>query len=282
MKPMFKALILSSVLLTANTASAAIDSAFSGNGSLILTLLDRTANVSASFDLGRNYSDFNVFGASHANSGISNRGVNISWNLSSTPSYAPAWNQYLASASLANTQYAITAADGWIGSGGAGMAGFVTTYKTAGNVLATSGLLAAIGDFQDFYINSNISSDFVLFQNHSITANGSSVAIDGDAYAGNYFSASGKANGTGPSVMGAIGESLAVAQVLTGSSSFASSTVNIYGNNAKFLLGANGVLTYGTDAPIVGDIPEPETWAMMLFGLLAMSIVTRKKRATLG
>jgi PEP-CTERM motif len=277
MKSLFKVCFVASVFGMAQPAMAAIDSVFNGNGSLVLTLLDRTANVSATFDLGRNYSDFNVFGASHPNSGIANRGVNISWNLSSNTSYAPAWSQYLASASLANTQYAITAGDGWVGTAGVGMAGFITTYKLAGSVLATSGLLAAIGDFQDFYINSNISNDFVVFQNHTTNANGSSVAIEGDAYAGSYFSETGRANGTGPVVMGNIGESLSVAQVLTGSSNFAASNVNVYGNGAKFLLGANGVLTYGTDAIIIGDVPEPESWAMMLLGLGALGFVVRKR-----
>ena len=276
MKSLFKVCFFASIIGMAQPAIAALDSPFDGNGSLVLTLLDSTANVSATFDLGKNYSDFNVFGTSFVNSGISNRGVNLSWNLASNTAYAPAWNQYLANASLANTQYVITAADGWMGAGGAGAAGFVTTFKLSGNTLATSGLLAAIDNY-DFYLNSNISDDLVVFQNHTSNANGASVANAGDALASSYFSVSGRANGTGPVVMGNIGESLSLAQVLTGSSNFAASTVNVYGNGAKFLLGANGVLTYGTDALIIGGVPEPESWAMMLLGLGAMGFVVRKR-----
>lgn len=276
MKSLFKIFILASLIGMAQPVMASIDSPFKGNGSLVLTLLDRTANVSATFDLGKNYSDFNVFGTSFVNSGISNRGVNLSWNLASNAAYAPAWNQYLTNASLSNTQYAVIAADGWMGVSGAGAAGFVTTFKLSGNTLATSGLLAAINNY-DFYINSNVSDDLVVFQNHTSNANGASVANAGDALASSYFSVSGRANGTGPVVMGNIGESLSVAQVLTGSSNFAASTVNVYGNGAYFLLGANGVLTYGTDNPITVGVPEPESWAMMLLGLGALAVVVRKR-----
>jgi hypothetical protein len=275
MKLLFK-IIIASLIGIAQPVIAAIDSPLQGNGSLVLTLLDRSANISATFDLGKNYSDFNVFGASFVNSGISNRGVNLSWNLASNTVYAPAWNEFFSNASLANTQYAVTAADGWMGTGGSGVAGFVTTFKLSGTTLATSGLLAAISNY-DFYINSNVSDDLVVFQNHTSNEDGASVANTGDALASSYFSVSGRANGTGPVVMGNIGESLSVAQVLTGSSNFAASSVNVYGNGAKFFLGANGVLTYGTDPLLVGGVPEPDSWAMILLGLGALVVMVRKR-----
>lgn len=265
MKHSFKVLIISTILAFALPAQAAIDGASTGNGSLVLTLLDRAANVSATFDLGKNYSDFSV---------ASTTAVNYSWNLSSGTNYSTAWNTYFSSASLANTQYAITAVDGF--GAGAGNTGYITSYKTTGTSLLTKSLLTAIGSF-DAYTQSNALNDLVVFQNHTDSANGSSVANAGDALGSIFYSATGQGNNSGPLVMGAVGENLSVAQVVSGASVFAAVTTTLFGNDAKFFLGQNGLLSYSSATPVTA-VPEPESWAMMLLGFGFLGFASRRKQ----
>ena len=270
MKFPFKVIIITSILAAALPAQANIDSASTGNGSLVLTLLDRTANVSATFDLGKNYSDFNPASAIF---------VNDTWNLASNADYSTAWNTYFSSASLANTQYAITAVDGF--GSGAGNTGYITTYKTYSNItLTTKNLLAAISNF-DAYTQSNTLNDLVVFQNHTDVANGSSVANTGDALGSIFYSATGQGNNSGPLVMGAIGENLSVAKVVAGRVVFGPVSTLIFGNDARFHLGENGLLslTYASNTPLT-PVPEPESWMMLLLGFGVLGFAVRRKQVS--
>lgn len=279
MKFQLKALAVAAVLAAALPAQAAIDTALSGNSSLLLTVLDRASNVSATFDLGKNYSDFNVIGlASFPNSGVTAEGTNFSWDLT-TGDYGTAWNQFLSLANPANITYAITAADGDT-INGVGAKGLISTYVSAGNSLNTNGLVTVTGNF-DAYAAANGTSNggATLFQNHQTVANGSSVANSGAALGSAFYSLGNKAGSVnGPVSMGAIGSDLGVFQIISGGTSFAATSINVFGNGAKFNLGANGALSYLTNAPVVA-VPEADTWAMMLLGLGFMGFVARRKQA---
>lgn len=258
-------------------AQASIDETITGNGSLVLTVLDRVANISAAFDLGKNYSDFNISGTDFANSGVTASGTTFSWDLANNADYTTAWSTFLASATLPNIQYAITAGDN-LGTG-TGHTGYVTTYKSNGTSLTTSGLITAIGNF-DTYTKNQLagSANGIPYENHSTVANGGSVAVSGAGYGAAFYFPSGKGSNTGPVIMGAIGTDLGVAQTVGGASSFASATQTIFGNGAKFNLASNGALIYST-TPIVASVPEADTWAMMLLGLGFMGFVARRKQA---
>lgn len=271
LKAIAAALVLAAIAVP---AQADINTTISGNGSMILTLLDRVDNVSAMFDLGNTYSDFNVSSTDFSNSGITAAGTNLSWDLAGNAGYAPAWSQFLTLANLSNVQYAITAGDN-LGTG-TGHTGYITSYKANGTSLTTNGMITAIGNF-DTYSQNNVNGA-VLYENHTLVNHGGSVANAGAAYGAAFYTTSGKGNGTGPFVMGAIGTDLGVAQVVSGSSAFSSTSQTIFGNGAKFNLATNGALVYST-TPIVASVPEADTWAMMLLGLGFMGFVARRKQA---
>lgn len=279
MKVQFKALTAAVILAAALPAHAVVDTNASGNGSLILTAFDRVANISAAFDLGKNYSDFSVAGVSFADSNVDATGTNFSWDLNAGD-YAPAWNQFLAAATLSNIQWAVTTADNT--GNGAGNRGFITTYSAVGNSIVTQQVSTMSASF-DVYVSEN-SSSAALFQNHvthplGITPtqpggveNGGSVANSGLANGATYFFA-GKSFGVGATAVGVLGADLGVLQYITGASSFATAPVTILGNGAKFNLGTNGSLVYST----IAAVPEADTWAMMLLGLGFMGFIARRK-----
>ena len=272
MKFQLKALAAAAILAAALPAQAVTDTAVSGNSSLILAVYDTTANISALFDLGKNYSDFNVAGASFANSGVTNAGTSFTWSLGSGD-YSTAWSQFLTTATLANIKYAVVAQDN-TGSG-AGGRGLISTYS-AFATNPTTGQLQTIGANFDSYVNNNGTGSQVLYENHSIVANGSSVANTGGAYAPNYFG-SGKNFNLGPIAAGAIGGDLGVFQYTSAATTFVTPTLTVFGNGAKFNLASNGALSYSTTA--IAPIPEADTWAMMLLGLGFMGFVARRKQA---
>jgi len=271
MKFKLKALAAALALVATLPAYADIATTASGNGSLVLTVLDTAANISATFDLGQNYSNFNLIGTDNAVSTVTASGTSFSWDLAGNANYSTAWGQFLTAAagSLSSIQYAITAGDN-LGAG-AGSRGYITTYAgNPGTALTTSGLITATGNFDTFTTANG------LLGNHSTVADGSNVATAGAAYANSAEYVNGKLSGTGPLTMGSIGSSLGVTQVVTGASSFAPVTATVFGNGAQFTLLSNGALSYTTN---VAAVPEADTWAMMLLGLGFMGFVARRKQA---
>ena len=278
LKALAAALVLAAVAVP---AQASIDSAVTGNSSFILTVFDKVANISAAFDLGKNYSDFNLSSSllsgngSGVASNVNAAGTSFSWDLAANADYSTAWSTFLASATLANTTYAITAADG-VGTGAASR-GYITTLATnsAAN-LSTSAVVTAIGNFQTY--TNGLPFAPSTFENHSTVADGSNVATAAPA---STLYNSNRVGGTtvGATTVGAIGSSLGVVQVLTGASSFANTTQTVFSNQygvSTFTLGTNGKLSY---VAAVAPVPEADTWAMMLLGLGFMGFVARRKQA---
>ena len=266
MKFQLKALAAAAILAASIPAQAAIDSAASGNGSMILTVLDTVSQVSAAFDLGKNYSDFNMVASTgFAVSNVTNPGTSFSWNLAGNADYATTWANFLAtSASDANIKYAITAGD-LNAVVALGQTGYISSYVANGTALTTSGLTTAIGNFDTY--TANLST--LLGSNTNTVANGSALQIPPTIFYG-----SNKNNGTGPVVMGAIGTNLGVVQVVSSASSFTNATQTIFGNGAFFNLSSTGALVYS-----VAAVPEADTWAMMMLGLGFMGFVARRKQA---
>ena len=270
MKFQLKALAAAAILAAVLPAQAATTSAVSGNSSLVLTVYDKTANISAMFDLGKDYSDFNVSGASFANSGVDSAGTGFSWNLASGD-YATAWSLFNATATAANTVYAVTAQDNT--GAGAGGRGLVSTYKSFATN-PTTGQLGSIATNFDLYRLGNELGSNVTYENHSVVANGGSVSSAGSSYAPVYY-LSDKNYNLGPIAVGAIGSDLGVFQYASAATTFVTPTLTVFGNGAKFNLASNGSLVYST----VAAVPEADTWAMMLLGLGFMGFVARRKQA---
>ena len=266
MKFQLKALAVALALVATVPAQAATDSAVSGNSSLILAVYDRTANISAMFDLGKSYSDFSIAGASFANSGIDNPGTLLTWNLA-TGDYATAWSTYFAKATLANSVFAVTAQDNT--GNGAGNRGIISTYNSFATNPFSSQLGTISTNFDSYQLGNGLASN-VTYENHSVVANGASVSSAGTSYAPNYF-LSDKNFGLGPIAAGAVGSDLGVAQYISNTTGARVSPL-VFANQAKFNLASNGALIYQA-------VPEADTWAMMLLGLGFMGFVARRKQA---
>lgn len=280
MKFQLKAMAAAVVLAAAVPAQAAIDLGTTGNGSLMLTVFDRAANVSLLVDLGKNYSDFSKIGTSFANSNVDAEGTFFSWDVTSGD-YAQAWSTFTGLTNSANWQFAVMANDN--AGNGAGARGIISTLNQPTVTAITTNPLGAQNSFFDSYIAENTANNAVIFQNHGSelfptgVANGASVANTGLAYMGTYYNA-GKPNAAGSVVVGNVGQSLAVYQNVSGSSAFGATASTIFANNAAFTFTANGLLTYTTNDPVV-VVPEADTWAMMLLGLGFMGFAARRKQA---
>jgi hypothetical protein len=254
--------------------------AATGNSDFILTVLDTSANISATFDLGTNYAAFNQTGTDLAVSNITASGTNLSWNLASNANYSTAWGQFLTAAagSLSSIQYAVTAADN-AGPSGAinnGARGVITTYVSPAS-LTTQQVATQAGFFDQYINNFAATGNSSSYQNYStVSGPGSSVAASGTlAYALPTYNVN-KLDAVGPTTMGTIGNSLGVVQETTGASSFAAAAQTVFGNGAQFTLLSNGALSYTTN---VAAVPEADTWAMMLLGLGFMGFVARRRQA---
>ena len=277
MKFQLKAIAAALALAVTLPAHAAIDKANTGNSSLILTLLDRVGTISATFDLGKNYSDFSVSPNVASNtavnggfltSGVDALGTSFSWNLTQGD-YAAAYTSFLTVGTLANTTWGVVAGD-VIGSGG-GSRGYITTASDVGTPISTSAISTDVGQFDVYLTQANSEG------NHPLVANGGSTAIAGQGYAGAaIIAADGSLFGKGPITMGTVGADMKVIQLSTIGSSLTQANQYTFANNAKFNLSSAGVLTYSTT---VAAVPEADTWAMMFMGLGLMGFIARRKQS---
>lgn len=279
MKFQLKALAAAMVLAAAVPAHAAVDLGTTGNGSLTIAVFDKVANVSAVFDLGKSYSDFSVIGTSFADSNVDDLGKSFSWDLT-TGDYATAWSTFTSLTNSANWQFAVIAVDN-AGSGN-GSRGLISTLNQAAVTSLTNNPLQAQITTWDNYLGAQAVDNGTIYQNHGNDlvptgiANGGSVGNVGLAYAGTYYNGN-KPNAAGSVTVGNVGQSLAVYQNVLSTGAFGTSTSTIFANNAAFTFTANGALTYATN-PVV-EVPEADTWAMMMLGLGFMGFVARRKQA---
>jgi len=254
-----KALVAAAVaaMSISGVASAAMTNGASNSSSLVLTVIDATNNVSATFDLGFDYAGFSVGGANSASS--------FSWNLASGD-YADAWSAITGSGSTLS--WAIGATDNVGSISVAGSLGFITTFRegqTLPDNLRMAQFAAPTGQW-DRYINANNA-----LGNHGSVENGASTGNAGNAYGGQFYVGN-KWYGIGPLVTGAIGDELGVVQYYSAVGSTGRLTFAEY--DASFKLDANGVLTYA-----VAAVPEPETYALLLAGLGLVGAAARRRKA---
>lgn len=275
MKFQLKALAAAMVLAAAVPAQAAVTFSSTGNGELSLAVFDRENNVSALFDLGKSYSEFNVIGSSFADSNVDAVGTNFSWDLTGGD-YATAWTTFLSLANPANLQFAVLGGDNNAGTA-AGNKSMISTLNAPLLPVNNSVLLAQLAGWDAYLADAQVDGGGTVYQNHSLVANGSSVGNAGFANVLGYFGLNSN-NGAGAVTVGSVGQSLSVFQQVSGTSSFAKGAATVFENNATFTLSANGLLTYATNDPVV-VVPEADTWAMMLLGLGFMGFAARRKQA---
>jgi hypothetical protein len=264
-----KALVLAAVaaMSVSGAASAAMTNTASGDSSLVLTLLDRTAGVSATFDLGPSLSTFV-------------QSANSSWSLSAGD-YSAAWTSFntAVAGNYANTVWAVAAGDS-LGSLVGDNTLFTTSNLTTFVATPGSNLVTQLRNF-DVYLNANNAVG-----TQATVANGASFvtsATGGAAYAGtsSAYGTTGKLGNVGNVVTAAFGTDLNVWNVVRSSATnqLAAATntkLNVAGFNPYFNLTSTGAVNY---VAAVAAVPEADTWAMMIAGLGMMGFVARRRRA---
>ena len=250
-----KAAVAALALTASMSASAAMTNNQSGASSLVLTLIDNTNNISATFDLGFSHASFD-------------RNSNSFWNLASGD-YADAWSTYWATATVADTQWAVASGDN-TGTGAGVRSLFTTKADTTVNVIKTTDFGTAMGNF-DAYLNAHTS-----LGNHASVANGASTATAGNgfaeftgAYGTNGFYAAKIGDTTG-----AMDSNMMVWTVNSAASGLTATTQGQYktaGFSNYFNMSSNGQLSY------VAAVPEADTWAMLLAGLGLMGFIARRR-----
>lgn len=267
MKFQYKALVAALALSAATVpAQAAVTLASSGSSSLVLSLLDNANNISATFDLGYNYSNFSDL-VTAANSG------SFTWDLT-TGDYADAWSTFSSVANLSTAKWAIYAGDN-TGSG-VGARGIISTYVSGNKLTATQQLNTSLGNFDSYLNGAN------ALPSHSTTENGGSTAASGNAYAGRSvaYGTAGRINVSGHVSAGNFGDSLTVVQELGGASVAAPTTFSTLGNaqgNYTFSISNAGALSF--NVPAITPVPEADSYAMLLAGLGVVGLVARRRKA---
>lgn len=252
-----KALVAAVALTASMSASANMTTNNSGDSSLVLTLIDNVANISATFDLGYSNSTFD-------------RNTNNLWDITSGD-YQDAWSSFWATATLADTQWAVASADN-TGTGVGARSLFTTKVDSTVNNVQTTAFGTALNNFDTYLAAANNSG------NHFTVTNGANVATSGNAWAENTF-----AYGTNGSyatrigdTTGAIDTQLMVWTVNSASSGLTNTTQGQYktaGFNNYFSLSSDGNLSYVT------AVPEADSWAMLLAGLGLMGFIARRRTA---
>lgn len=247
-------------MAVSGAANAAMTNAGTGDSSLILTLLDNTNNISATFDLGQSYSTFPAAGSQ-------------TWNVAAGD-YAAAWSSFSSVAALTGSKWAVYAGDN-LGNG-AGSRGMITTYAS-GTGMTQSGLGTGMTNF-DGYINANNP-----LGTQPTAANGASSAISGAAFAESamaYGTTSKINNQGGVIVMKGFDQSMDVVKLaFVGTNNLAQVSFTTLGNtygNSTFNMASNGVLSYTVAA---APVPEADTWTMLLVGLGLMGFIARRRTA---
>lgn len=264
LKALVAALALSAATLPAQAAMQTPTA--SGNSSMILTLLDFSNNVSATFDLGYTYSEFNsLVTAANSNGGA------FSWDITGGD-YAAAWASFSDIANLSTTKWAIFAGDNT--GTGAGDRGMITTYKSGANQTNSNALQNAIVGAHN-YMNSNNSQG-----NHGSVDDGASFVNSNTAasYAGRAgaYGSTGRLNASGHVSMDLLGSSMTLVQQEIGATAASRPSFDI-------LAGANGSYTFSMDnagkLTFLSPVPEADSYAMLLAGLGVVGLVARRRKA---
>jgi hypothetical protein len=277
MKFQLKALAAAVVLAAAIPAQANLVLPSTGNGSSILVLIDSAKNLTATFDLGLNYLNFNTVasaGAIGSNNALTGTGLTVNLASSTNANYAATLSAFTtAGGTLANSSWAFLSADG-LGQG-VGAQGLFTSFAGAGAATQTNPLGTAIGAWNTALTTLNTTN---LLGTSTLSATTTGAALQGTAIPAVYNLATGKLNNAGAVIFGAVGSTaLGVNQYISGSSAFVAATNNIF-TGATMTLDANGLFTYST-AATVAAVPETNTWAMAMLGLGFMGFVARRKQA---
>jgi len=246
-------------------AQAAISTASTGDSSMVLTLVDSKDAISAVFNLGYTYSQFDTMVSTAALNGGA-----LTWDVASQ--FGSTWNTFWATAQSANTSWGVYAGD--LTGNGVGAKGLLMTKASIGstsnnNMKLTTELNATI-TYMDKYLSANSATDS---STATVTA-GSGFGGSADAYG-----STGRITNRGYDSTNPLDSSMAVLKLLSGATNTASITTTTQGNalgDYSFSLSSAGVLSFNVP---VAAVPEADSYAMLLAGLGVVAAVTRRRKA---
>jgi hypothetical protein len=287
----FKTLAVAAALVAAGTANAAISS-FSGgtaigNGSLVLLMLDDTGDATQSLtvDLGLNFSDF-------ANGGrFSKAGTSIIWNLAANT----VTGETRPNLSVAGTAISFTETNNWASQlsifqgnsdaaetkwaviSGAQKTSVANAFLTTAPLDDASDSVPTTSVAQFTQVTSKLIGSLGNKGTITSAANGAYSAAATDlSYVGTAYETSDGLGWLGNSAWatwGDIGTSLHFKQVNANGGAFDVGQTAIDPQNIGTFTLQGNTLTY-----TVG-VPEPESYALAIVGLLGMAAVARRRAA---
>ena len=268
MKFKFKVLAASLALAVSLPASAAMTTGATGttgDSALVLTLIDSTAGVSATFDLGILKSAF----LTNANS----TPINFS-----SGDYASAWTNFMGAATLSRVEYSVFAIDN-LGSGAGARSLFTTANagQTTFTSITTNAFATNLTNIDGYIVANNTRGNHNDKTDGGSYHNSTETGLNSHALSNTAFSSTGnKIGGINFDTTGLINTNLNVWNVASASSSFSNvsaSKLSLDGFNPYFNLTDTGVLTY------VAAVPEVDTSAMMIAGLGLMGFIARRRKS---
>lgn len=273
MKFQLKALVAALALSAATIpAQAAISLGGSGDGSFVLSTLNNANGISATYDLGFTYSQFDsLVTAANNNGGV------YTWNLT-TGDYAAAWNTFSSIAVSGTSNWAVFSSDneGAVrGAAAVGSRGYYVTATDLNNaVTQTNPTTNSLTNFDKYLLAANGTG------NHQTVANGASTAplVDAAGAGSSNAYGTGAAGDAGVRAINAFDTEANLLKTVTNGGSTAN-TIGFTGNANglyTFKLSSAGLLTLTTS---VSAVPEADSYAMLLAGLGVMGLVARRRKA---
>jgi hypothetical protein len=252
MKFQVKALI-AALALTASGVASATNVPSSGNGSLFLTIFDRTSNTSLVVDTGYFYSTLNEIGTDNPDSNFDSSNSAFSFDLSSNA----AFQSFIGGANLSTTYYNVFAGDQLGAGAAAGARGMITSYDLVNYpnaqdsvAIAKSPLVTAVGAFNQLVYQGN--DPFTYFANDN---NGNQ----------------------GPTSIALLGGEMSLYQTVQKQSNGAGD--NFFFNNTKVTFTNAGLLTISSVQATV-PVPEPESYALMALGMGVVAAAARRRKSS--
>lgn len=251
MKFQVKALV-AALALTASGVASATNVPSSGDGSLFLTIFDRTTNAALVVDTGYFYSTLNEIGTDVADSNFDSSSTTLTFDLSSNA----AFQSFISGVDLSTTYYNVFAGDSFGAGSAAGARGMITSYDLVNYpnaqdsvAISKSPLVTAVGAFNQLVYQNN--DPFTYFANDN---NGNQ----------------------GPTSIALLGGEMSLYQTVQKQTNGAGD--NFFYNNTKVTFNQAGLLTISSVA-VTTPVPEPESFALLALGMGVVAAAARRRQS---